>query len=215
MELPATPPRTSPSAAPVRARPIRLRSPHGAFDGPGGRARRGAARGAVRGSVGGRRGGLDTDERPRPEARRRRGRAHVGRDRAGGRGAPVIDYVEGGAHLRQLSLSLILALAMTTILLGSYPFQPATFVKTFFFTLMVVAVGSIAMLLFQMNRDTTMSRITRTVPGEVTWDVQLVLNLLLVAAVPILTLVSTQFPQVREFLFTSWLTPALSAIAKS
>jgi hypothetical protein len=126
----------------------------------------------------------------------------------------VVDYVEWVVrHLRDLALSLIASLALTTVLLASYPFEPESLVKIFFFTLMAATVMAIAMLLFQMSRDATMSRITHTTPGQITWDVQLVLNLMLVAAVPLLTLLSAQFPQIRDILF-SWVTPVLKAIGK-
>ena len=127
----------------------------------------------------------------------------------------LIDYVEWVVrHLRYLALNLVVSLALTIVLLACYPFEPESMVKVFFFALMAGSVTAIAVLLFQMSRDVTMSRITRTTPGQVTWDVQLVLNLVLVAGVPLLTLLGAQFPQVREFLF-SWVTPALKAIGKS
>jgi hypothetical protein len=126
----------------------------------------------------------------------------------------VVDYVEWVVrHLRHLALSLVVALALTTVLLSSYPFEPASLVKVFFFAVMAASVASIASLLFQMSRNVTMSRITHTTPGQVNWDTQLVFNLVLVSAVPILTLLTAQFPQIRGFLF-SWVTPALTSISK-
>jgi hypothetical protein len=126
----------------------------------------------------------------------------------------VIDYVEWVVrHLRHLALSIIVSLALTTMLLASYPFEPESLVKVFFFGLMAAAVLSIGSLLFHMKRDTTMSRITRTTPGEVDWDTKFVSDLVLVGAVPVLTLLSTQVPQVRAFLF-SWVAPTLTALGK-
>jgi hypothetical protein len=126
----------------------------------------------------------------------------------------VVDYVEWVVrHLRHLALNLVVALALTTVLLSSYPLEPESLVKVCFFGLMAAAVACVASLLFEMSRNDTMSRITHTTPGQINWDTQLVFNLVLVSVVPILTVVSAHFPQVRGFLF-SWVTPALSAIGK-
>jgi hypothetical protein len=127
----------------------------------------------------------------------------------------VIDYVESVVrNLRHLALSLIVCLTVTTMMLSSYPFAPASVVRVGFFTLMALAVATIAATLFQMNRNATLSRISHTPAGEVTWDSQFIINLLLVTGVPLLTVISAQFPGVREFLF-SWVSPALIAIGKS
>lgn len=127
----------------------------------------------------------------------------------------VIDYVEWVMrHLRHLALSLILALALATILISSYPFEPATLIQVSLFTLMIVTVMMVMATLFQMNRNPTLSRIGRTTAGEVTWDRRMVLNLLLIVGVPLITVVGSEFPQARGFLFF-WVTPILRAMGKS
>ncbi len=127
----------------------------------------------------------------------------------------VIDYVEWVTrHLRYLALNLILALALTTILLSSYPFEPETLVKVSMFTLMGVTITMVMATLFQMNRNPTLSRIARTAAGQVTWDRPMVMNLLLIGGVPLVTVMGSEFPQAREFLFF-WVTPILRALGKS
>jgi hypothetical protein len=127
----------------------------------------------------------------------------------------VVDYIEWIVrHLRELAAHLVIVLALTTIFLASYPFEPASVVKVSFFVFMAASVLTIAAVLFQMNRNSTLSRMTQTTPGEVNWDIRLVLNLLLIAGVPLISVLSTQFPEVRSFLF-SWISPMLKAFGKA
>ena len=127
----------------------------------------------------------------------------------------VVDYVEWVVrHLRRLALYLIVCLTLTTVLLSSYPFTPASIIRVVFFATMGLAVLTIAVMLFQMNRNPTLSRINRTSVGEVTWDRQFIINLLLVTGVPLLSILTAEVPGVRDFLF-SWVTPLLKAIGKS
>jgi hypothetical protein len=127
----------------------------------------------------------------------------------------VIDYVEWVVrHLRQLAFYLIICLTLTMVFISSYPFAPASLIRVIFFTLMALSVIAIATILFQMNRNSTLSRIGHTTAGEITWDTQFILSLLLVTGVPLITIISAEFPGVRDFLF-SWVTPALKAVAKT
>jgi hypothetical protein len=127
----------------------------------------------------------------------------------------VVDYVAWVLrHVRYLALGLVVPLALTTALLASYPFEPETFVKTVFFSLMAASVVAVTAILVQINRDATVSRITGTTPGEVNWDARLVLNLLVVFAVPALTLLSSYFPQVGGVV-GSVVAPALKALGKA
>jgi hypothetical protein len=126
----------------------------------------------------------------------------------------VIDYVEWVVrHLRRLAFSLLVSLALTTFLLSSYPFEPQSLIKGLFFTLMGATVVAIAVVLFQMNRNSVLSRITGTQAGHVTWDTRFVINLALVAGLPIISVVSAEFPRVRLLLF-AWIAPVLRALGK-
>jgi hypothetical protein len=77
-----------------------------------------------------------------------------------------------------------------------------------------LSVVAIATILFQMNRNSTSSRIGHTTAGEITGDTRFILTLLLVTGVPLITIISAELPGVREFLF-AWVTPALKAVAKT
>ena len=129
-------------------------------------------------------------------------------------GLYVIDYVEWVVrHLRHLAFSLIISLVLTTVLLNSYPFEPANGVKVLLFALIIASVGTVGWLMLYTSRSVTLSRISNTTPGKIDWDMRLLLNIVLVAGVPLLTLVGSEFPQVRGVLF-SWVTPLLGAFGR-
>ena len=92
---------------------------------------------------------------------------------------------------------------------SSYPFEPrASFhtVVTFLFLLVAVIIGWV---FAQMHRDPTLSRITKTTPGELGGDFWL--RFATFAAAPLLSLLASQFPGLSGSLF-SWLQPALQAL---
>jgi hypothetical protein len=126
----------------------------------------------------------------------------------------VLDYVESIVrHLRYLAFYLIIALVLTTMLVSSYPFTPQSTVKGPFVLLLLGTVAGLVWVLVEMNRNPTLSRITGTSQGEVTWNARFVVNLLVVGVLPVFTLLSSEFPAVRDFLF-SWVGPLLRALSK-
>ena len=127
----------------------------------------------------------------------------------------VVDYIEWVfQYLRGLAAFLLVALVLMTVLTVAYPFQPASVVRTVFLLIIGVAVVTLVAVLVRMNRDPVLSSIAGTNAGEVTWDATFVLNLITFAAVPIITLLGSEFPALRGFLF-SWVSPALRAFTKT
>jgi hypothetical protein len=127
----------------------------------------------------------------------------------------VVDYLEWVLRqLRILAVFLLLALLLTTGLLSCYPFQPQTLIKLVFFFIVAGTIGTIVFVMSRLNRDEVLSRITKTEPGQITWNSTFILNLLVFGAVPLLTLISSEFPAVRDLLF-SWFSPILKAAAKT
>jgi hypothetical protein len=119
----------------------------------------------------------------------------------------VVDYVEWViAQLRVLALFLFSSLLITIVLLSSYPFQPESLVRLVFVVILLSTVAGIMSVVVQMNRDEVLSRIAGTEPGKVTWDWHFVTNALVFGLVPVATLISSEFPEVRGFLF-AWVGP--------
>jgi hypothetical protein len=119
----------------------------------------------------------------------------------------IVDYIEWVMHhLRILALFLLLSLLITTLLLSGYPFSPRQLVKLSFIVLLLATVGAILYVNTQMNRNEILSRIGKTTPGRITWDARFIVNVLTFGVLPILTLLGSEFPELRSTLF-SWLDP--------
>jgi hypothetical protein len=114
--------------------------------------------------------------------------------------------------LRRLQ-TLILAMAgvfvFVLISYSSYPFESresfhALLISIFFVISLIVAV-----VYGQMYSNPLLSRITNTKPGELGLDFWVRLGTFVF--VPLLSLLSVQFPELNNFFF-SWLQPALQSI---
>jgi hypothetical protein len=88
-----------------------------------------------------------------------------------------------------------------------YPFEPQSVYHTLMVFVFILIVALVGIVMGQMHRDATISRITNTTPGELGWDFYL--RMASFIALPLLTLISSQFPEVGNFLF-SWAQPALN-----
>jgi hypothetical protein len=75
--------------------------------------------------------------------------------------------------------------------------------------LLVVMVAAVGYVYAEMHRETILSRLTSTPPGELGADFWI--KLASAAAIPIFSLLASQFPSINQFLF-SWLEPALQAM---
>lgn len=114
--------------------------------------------------------------------------------------------------LRRLQ-TLILAMAGVFVFVllsySSYPFESresfhARLICIFFAMSLVVGV-----VFGQMYADPLLSLITNTKPGELGWDFWIRIGTFIF--IPLLSLLSVQFPEVNNFLF-SWLQPALQSV---
>lgn len=104
------------------------------------------------------------------------------------------------AHLRScllgaLGTGLLLLLSVT-----AYAFEPKRFVSLAIWLGMAVAVALTLWIFIQMDRNTTLSRIGGTTAGQVSFDRTFVTNLFLYIGIPVLGMVSTQFPAIGRLL---------------
>jgi hypothetical protein len=119
----------------------------------------------------------------------------------------VVDYVEWViGQLRVLAAFLFISVILLTQQISSYPFVPESLIKLLLFGMLLATIVAVLKVMVEMNRDEVLSRIARTEPGKVSWDLQFVLNALLFGLVPLLTLVSSEFPGIGDFLF-AWIGP--------
>lgn len=110
--------------------------------------------------------------------------------------------------LRHLCVFLLISVVLTTLLVSSYPYQPQRLVQTVGFLVFVGVIATLVWLIGAINRNPTMSAISGTAPGQLTWDRTLYQNLVLFVLPPVVTLVSAQFPALRKLLF-DWVEPTV------
>jgi hypothetical protein len=127
----------------------------------------------------------------------------------------VADYIDWVfQHLRYLASFMMIAMVLTSILLSSYSFHPQSVFRILTLLIMGVAVLVIVSAVVQINRHPVLSAIMNPATGPSGWNPQMMSNLITYVLVPLITVASTQLPQVREFLF-SWVTPLLRAFVKN
>jgi len=116
-------------------------------------------------------------------------------------------------NLRRLAFFLLLTLVLTVLGLSSYPFQPQSVVKGVFIVLTLVTVVTMFIVMTRMSRNVVLSRMNGSDAGKVSWDTSFVLNMVVFGALPLLALLSAEFPSVRSALF-SWADPVVKAVAR-
>ena len=111
---------------------------------------------------------------------------------------------------------LILAATCTYVLLlfsmKLYPFEPQGHIDGLLILLFLCIAAAIYMIYSQMHRDSTLSHLTKTNPGELGMDFWI--RIVSIGAVPLFSLLATQVPTLNRF-FYSWLKPILDAVHRS
>ena len=93
--------------------------------------------------------------------------------------------------------------------INTYPFEPHLALQSMAVVMLIVMGIAVGVVYAQMHRDNILSRLTSSKPGELGWDFWL--KLVSAGAIPVFSLLASQFPSIRQFLF-SWLEPALQAV---
>lgn len=112
-------------------------------------------------------------------------------------------------HLQNLLLCCITCFVSLVAALNSFSFQAPQAMFRFLMATLVVSAVAVLMVLAQMERDAILSRLSGTPEGELGKDFYL--RALTYGAVPVLTVLSTQFPAISRFV-SAWIQPASAAI---
>jgi len=126
----------------------------------------------------------------------------LGEEFLAGRAVLLISYVL--PSLRNLGAFVLSGLLLMLISVIFYPFQPRNQFLAFNWVVILGFVGLALVVLLQMERDVVLSVLNGTAPGHVTVSRQFTFRVLAYVMIPILALLSAQFPDTVG-LIVSWL----------
>jgi hypothetical protein len=106
------------------------------------------------------------------------------------------------AQLWSLALVVFCSLALAGLLVSSYPTPAEAFLKLVLTVVLALTVVALISAAFQMSRDPVLSVVAGTKPGRVSWNFDLISKLLLFGLGPVIALVGTQYPVLRQSLGT-------------
>ena len=112
-------------------------------------------------------------------------------------------------RVRTIVLGGVYLFIALSIAVSSYPFDPSTFLSGVLLLLFIVFGGVVVFTYADMHRDTTLSHVTNTKPGEL--GSEFWFKVIGYGAAPLLGLITQVFPEWSGFLF-SWLQPGLSSL---
>ena len=123
---------------------------------------------------------------------------------------PYLGFVQNIlGRTRTIAMGMLWLFVAATISVASYPFDPRPFLGGIFLFVFGL-VGAIIFFVYAgMHRDTTLSYVTNTNPGELGTDFWI--KLIALGAGPLLALLTALFPDAAGFV-TSWLMPGVQAI---
>ncbi len=115
-------------------------------------------------------------------------------------------------QMHKMMWFVVMAFVLTVLAMNVYPFKSPRLIDfSSIVMLAVLAVGT-SIVLAQMDRDSILSRLTATTPNQI--GKNFFFRLASFGALPVITVLSTQFPSIRNLLF-SWIQPALQALSNS
>lgn len=119
---------------------------------------------------------------------------------------PYLGFIQNtlGA-MRTVIVGILLLFMATSLALASYPFNPRPAVGAIFLVVFVV-VGTIVVFVYlSMHRDSTLSHITQSRPGELGFEFWI--KIFSFGIGPLIGLLTALFPSISDFL-VSWLQPS-------
>lgn len=111
-------------------------------------------------------------------------------------------------QMRSLLWFIVIGFVLTVLSLSAYPFQSNRFITVSCLGFFVILGVGFVSVFAQMDRDAVLSRLSESRPEEI--GKSFYLRLASFGALPLLTVLATQFPSLSQFL-SSWVQPALEA----
>ncbi len=123
---------------------------------------------------------------------------------------PYLGFIQNIlGRMRTIAVSIISLFVATTVAISGYPFDPRQAIGGAMFALFALLGIIILYVYAQMHRDTTISHITNTSPGEL--GSEFWMKVFGYGVAPLLGLLTTIFPSIADFVY-SWLQPGIQAI---
>jgi hypothetical protein len=112
-------------------------------------------------------------------------------------------------RMRSMVMGAIAMYVFILLSISSYPFEPAPAIFALVVLLILVLGGAVGYVYAQMHREATLSRLTDTKEGEL--GPEFWMQFIAAGALPVLTLLASQFPAISRVLY-SLLQPALQSV---
>ena len=113
-----------------------------------------------------------------------------------------LQYVLG--HMQNLVVFVTAGILLMLGAVLSYPFQPMSPLLIFNWVTIVIVVTVTMLIFVQMNRNATLSLLSGTNPGELNWNSQFILQVLIHGLIPLLAITGAQFSDSLQEMI-SWL----------
>lgn len=107
------------------------------------------------------------------------------------------------SHLQNLIFFVMAGLLLMLLAVNYYPFQPREWILWFNWLIILTAVGLTMLVFVQISHDSIISDLSGTTPGQVSWNRELILRIVIYGIVPILTLLGAQFPEAMSRILSS------------
>jgi hypothetical protein len=107
-------------------------------------------------------------------------------------------------HLQNILFSVMAGLLLMLLAVSSYPFQPGDQLLLFNWAIILTVVVLSVLILVQINRNSIISLLAGINPGEVSWNQEFIMKLVIYGLVPILALIGAQFPETLRSIVSSF-----------
>jgi hypothetical protein len=108
------------------------------------------------------------------------------------------------SHLQNMIAFVTVGLLLMLLAINYYPFQPREWLLWFNWVVILTTVFLALAVFVQIGRSRSLSLLAGTTPGQVTWNREFVLRILLYALVPVLALLGAQFPETLRRVLSSF-----------
>jgi hypothetical protein len=112
-------------------------------------------------------------------------------------------------RLRTMTLTVTILLIASTVATSTYPFDPQRALSAVFIIVFAAVGIMIVQVYASMHRDSTLSNVTNTTPGQL--GMEFWLKILGFGFAPLLGLMARIFPGLTDFIF-SWLQPGIASL---